>query len=110
MNIPTEFWVSALIRRANAEGAFAAISRKGDARAGAVLVKVWNSRACEALLFAEALNAKGESIWITPIAGRNDPEIDAYIERAIKRDPDIWLVDIEDVQGRHFLTEPVEIR
>ena len=24
------------------------------------------------------------------------------------KDPDIWVVEIEDRQGRHFLTEPVE--
>ncbi len=38
--LKTEFWASALIRRAEIGGAFAGVVRKGDADAGAVLVKV----------------------------------------------------------------------
>jgi len=26
----------------------------------------------------------------------------------IDDDPDIWIVEIEDREGRHFLTEPIE--
>lgn len=110
MNIPSEIWVSALIRRANLAGAMAVISRKGDPRAGAVLVRVWNSRASEMKLYAEALNAEGRSVWIAPISATSESDIDAYVQRAIRVDPDIWVVDLEDVTGRHFLVEPVETR
>lgn len=110
MNIPTEYGVAALIRRANLAGAMAVISRKGDARAGAILVRVWNSRAGSMTLYAEALNAEGQSVWIQPKATTSEPDIEAYVQRQIRIDPDIWVVDIEDVTGRHFLVEPVEIR
>jgi len=107
MNIPTDIWTAALIRRANMQGAFAVISRKGDARAGAVLVRVWNSRACEMHLYAEALNAKGDSVWIEPVSSTTEADLEAYVQRSIRIDPDIWVVDIEDPGGRHFLVEPV---
>ena len=42
MLLSTDIWVSALIRRAELGGAFGVVARKGDARAGAVLVKVLN--------------------------------------------------------------------
>ncbi|WP_158912940.1 DUF1491 family protein, partial [Caulobacter sp. S45] len=28
--------------------------------------------------------------------------------RAVRIDPDLWIVEIDDTQGRHFLTEKVE--
>ena len=110
MNLHTEFWVQALIRRANLEGALAVQTRKGDPQAGAVLVRVWNSRAGEERLFAEALDASGGTRWIEATPERTAEAHLGYIERAIRRDPDLWIVDIEDVTGRHFLTEPVETR
>jgi len=110
MNIPTDIWVAALVRRAGLEGAFAAMTRRGDARAGAVLVRVWNSRGREMKLYAEALDSEGRSIWIHPIAATAEGEIAAYVERAVRVDPDLWVVDIEDPGGRHFLVEPVAER
>ncbi len=110
MNFPSDIWVAALIRRANKEGAFAVVTRKGDPRAGAILVRVWNSRASEMHIYAEALNAKGESVWIEPVSATSEADLEAYVQRAVRIDPDIWVVDIEDVTGRHFLVEPVEKR
>ena len=108
MLLSTDIWVGALIRRAEQGGAFAVVARKGDARAGAVLVKVVDRRAGEARLYAEALHGEGERFWMQPAAGRTEDELDAYVARAARIDPDLWLVEIEDLQGRHFLTEPVE--
>ena len=59
------------------------------------------------LLYAEALNAQGQSVWITPTSSSNEAEIEAYVQRSARIDPDIWVVDIEDPGGRHFLVEPV---
>ena len=50
----------------------------------------------------------GERVWMRPALSDQEAELDRYIERAIKVDPDIWVVEIEDRTGRHFLTEPVE--
>ena len=99
-----------MVRRAGLEGAFAAVTRRGDARAGAVLVRVWNSRARQMALYAEALDAEGRSIWIHPIAATAEADIEAYVQRAVRIDPDVWVVDIEDSTGRHFLVEPVAER
>jgi hypothetical protein len=91
-------------------GAFATVVRKGDARAGAVLVKVLDRRQGSARLYAEALQADGERVWMRPASAAAETDLDQYIERAARVDPDLWVVEIEDNQGRHFLTESVDER
>lgn len=108
MLLSTDIWVSALIRRAEMGGAFAMVAKKGDTRAGAVLVKVVDRRAGSVRLFAEATRADGERLWMQPHPGAGEPALDAYAERSRRIDPDLWVVEIEDVEGRHFLTERVE--
>lgn len=108
MILSTDIWVSALIRRAETEGGFATVVRKGDPRAGAVLVKVLDRRKGQVRLFAEATRADGERVWMRPAHADSEPELDAYVERAVRIDPDLWVVEIDDTQGRHFLTEPVD--
>jgi hypothetical protein len=108
--LSTDVWVGALIRRVEAEGAFAVVVRKGDPRAGAVLVKVLNRREGAVKLYASAVRGEGETVWMQPLAAEAEPDIDAYVERSRRIDPDLWVVEIDDNQGRHFLTEPVEGR
>jgi hypothetical protein len=106
--LSTDVWVAALIRRAELGGAFAMVIRKGDARAGAVLVKVLHRREGVARLYAEATRGDGERVWMQPAATTSEPDLDAYVARSVRIDPDIWVVEIDDTAGRHFLTETVE--
>jgi hypothetical protein len=103
----SDLWVGALIRRAGIEGANATVVRKGDARAGTVIVKAYNTSERTARLFSEAFGQDGDRLWIQPVKG-TESELDAYVERQRGYDPDLWVVEIEDRQGRHFLTERVE--
>lgn len=108
MELSTDIWVAALIRRAQLAGAFATVGLKGDARAGSVLVKALNQRTGEARLYAEATRGDGERVWMQPRPGDAERDLDQYAQRARRIDPDLWLVEIEDTEGRHFLTESVD--
>lgn len=108
MLLNTDIWVSALIRRAELNGAFAIVERRGDPSAGAVLVKALNRRIGEARLYEEVIRGDGERAWMQPLKSLDEAELDAYISRALRIDPDLWVVEIDDTRGRHFLVEPVE--
>lgn len=108
--LKTDFWASALIRRASIAGAFAGVVRKGDTDAGAVLVKVATLDG-KARLYAPARNGEGERIWLDLSAGslgEAEADVDAHIRKRAQSDPDLWVIEVEDKQGRHFLQEPVD--
>ena len=94
------------IRRAEIGGAFAAVIKRGDKDAGACLVKVRLSGG-EAMVYRPIRNMSGERVWL-PKGPAEEREIDLYINGRVDDDPDLWIVEIEDRQGRHFLTEPIE--
>ena len=108
MLLSSDLWVGALIRRAEIGGAFATVVKKGDGRAGSVIVKAYDTSTRTARLFTEAFGPDGERLWIQPVVSDSESELDAYIARQRGYDPDLWVVEIEDRQGRHFITEKVE--
>lgn len=106
--LKTKFWAEALVRRAETGLAHAYVIRHGDEDAGAVLVKVVPGDGL-AQLYVPARDEAGMRIW-TPFRAGLVPEadVDAYCQRRSDSDPDLWVIEIEDRKGRHFLTEPVE--
>ena len=107
MLLSSDIWVSALLRRVEQAGSFAYIARRGDKSFGAVLVKVLNLRTRDTYVLREAQKGE-ESVWMQPVETKDEADLDAWIARQTKYDPDIWVVEIEDSEGRHFLTEKVE--
>lgn len=107
MLLSSDVWVAALIRRAEIGGAFATVARKGDARAGTVIVKVFDMTQRRARLYSEAFGPDGERLWMQPVESEFESELDDYLQRQIRYDPDLWIVEIEDREGRHFITEKV---
>ena len=100
--LSTELWVQAHLRRCNAQGMFAAVLRKGDAWGGAVIVKL-NLLDGTFKLLSQTRDTDGQVAWLGVQQGALMSETDAgaYIERQVKRDPDLWVVEIEDKQGRN---------
>jgi hypothetical protein len=107
--LKTSIWVAALIRRAEIGGAAAFVARKGEPDAGAVLVKValLDGRA---RVWSSTYGGDGHRRWMraTGVEYVPEPEADTYIARARARDSDLWVVEIEDREGRDFLTEPTD--
>jgi len=103
----TDIAMAALVRRAASAGAAAFVVRRGAEEAGAALVKVTTLDG-QCRVYAQGFR-DGARIWypLTGPAAVSDHEGEERIARARGRDPDLWVVEVEDRQGRHFLVEPV---
>jgi hypothetical protein len=110
MRLKAEIWVKAYLRRCQSEGAAAVLVRRGDSDAGAIYIKVSRLDGT-ATLFGPApagLEEAGEDRrWQPCLAPQfvSEDEADAYLSRQMDFDPDLWIVSVEDRQGRHFLED-----
>ena len=111
MRLTAEIYVAALVRRANDAGAFAVVERRGAAEAGAIHVVVDDRSGTLALYGPAIAGLEREST-----AGRDDrrfallgrmtpPELRERFAREARFDPDFWVVEIDDREGRHFLED-----
>ncbi|HBH90267.1 DUF1491 family protein [Ponticaulis sp.] len=105
--VPTWLWVDALMRRASLAGAFGYVAAKGDKERGDVILKIARLDGRAALFVRSPLFMDSPSFDWLPNAGEwaEEREIDELIQRRRSYDPDLWVVEIEDREGRHFLTE-----
>jgi hypothetical protein len=115
MRLKSALWVGAYIRRLYVEGVFAVLRRRGAEEAGAIFVKI-NRLDGTADLYSPAPQtafdearpsdrAFAPGFPAQPVA---DGEVEAYLTRELKFDPDIWIVEVEDRSGRHFLDRVVQ--
>ncbi len=88
-------WVSAALRLAFQDGRGGAVLRRGDADAGGILVVL---RGHEGLcVLSQVSSGDGERAWLraTGPAPVQDAVADAYVERQLGRDPDLWVVEFD---------------
>ena len=98
-------WVSAYLTRLRLVDIPAFVVFRGDDTAGSVLVKL-STLDGAAKVFQRSFDpASGARRWITLEQG-TEPEIDALIARQRARDPDLWVIELEDRAGRSLLDDP----
>lgn len=102
----SDIWVSAYLRRAAVEGAFAVLRRRGAEEAGAIYVVI-DRLDGQAALFAPGPSDEtlGERRWLRAHAEPwiSPPEIEARLAKIISRDPDVWIVEVESRNGESWL-------
>jgi hypothetical protein len=114
MRLKSAIWVAAYIRRCQAEGAFAVVRRHGADEAGAIFIKVSRLDGT-ADLYAPAPQAAfdeaqpADRAFACPLKAQpaSEADVEAYLAREIRFDPDVWIVESEDRAGRHFLDQIV---
>lgn len=113
MRLKSSIWVSAYVRRCDVEGAFAAVRRRGAEEAGAIFIKL-NRLDGTGVLYGPAAQAMVDearaydrlfSVLMGQAAPVAEADIEARLTRELKFDSDIWIVEVEDRKGRHFLDD-----
>jgi hypothetical protein len=99
--LKTKLLVQAILRRYDQETIPAYIRRKGDPDAGTVLLKI-STGINEAILLGQARDAEGRAGWLKMGGAERleDAAVEALIEKAVKRDPDLYVIEVEDAKGR----------
>jgi hypothetical protein len=104
--IASSILVSALLRRAEAEGGFGTVLAKGDPTAGAVAVLL-TERGANPRFFERLLQPDGHYSWRE--SGQqplDEPgELQALIERRRRFDPDLWLIELDIASAERFAAE-----
>lgn len=121
-SLTSDFQLTALMRRAANAGAGAYVLHRGDATAGAMMVKIAMLDGT-AVCLTQARDGAGRLVWhpvgpggpwqclpdgrIVAASPAPEREIDAYVARQRQFDSDLWVIEIEDRGGHHFLLDPV---
>jgi len=108
MRVTSDFWVAAYIRRCHTAGAYAVVRRRGSEESGAIFVVIDRLNGSRTLFEPapqSAIDGTREDRMFIPVEGLGDgvDVLEARLTREIRYDPDLWIVEVEDRNGRHFL-------
>ena len=102
----SDFWVSAYLRRCGVEGVEAVLRRRGAAEAGAIFVKV-DRLDGTASLYGPApqlfVDDSGERLFAAVLLDVTPLDVEERVQKELRFDTDLWLVEVDDREGRHFL-------
>lgn len=102
--LTADFWVKAYLTRLRLSNIPAFVVAHGDASAGAVLVKL-NTLDGQAKVFQRSFSIDGDRVWLVLSEGPQE-DVDATIARQRQFDSDLWVIEVEDRDGRSLLDEP----
>lgn len=88
-------WVSMALRLADLAGRSGVVLRRGDADSGGVLCVL---RGREGLVvLSQVRDAEGRPAWLRGSGAEplDQTAADAYVERQVRRDPDLWVLEFE---------------
>lgn len=115
MRLKSAIWVAAYLRRLSGEAIPVVVVRRGAEEAGAIFIKI-NRLDGTADVYGPAPQTSFDEerpvdrMWMRATGSEpvEDPKAEEFLTRQYRYDPDLWVVEVEDRQGRHFLDTVVE--
>jgi hypothetical protein len=108
IRLRSDIWVAAYLRRCSSENVVAVLRRRGSPEAGAIFIKIDRLDGFS-MLFSPAPQSEARDDGDRLFARAHKEEwlenekIEARLSREISFDSDLWIVEVEDRQGRNFL-------
>ena len=102
--LPAHLEVSGLLRQVAAAGGFAAVLHKGEREAGTIVVVCAESGA-NRRVFERMPSVNGDRNWALSQSEdiENKEFIDDYLARRQAQDPDLWIIELDIVNGERFI-------
>ena len=98
---------SALIRRAEADGGFAAVLRQGDSERGSILLVISSRGEHIGCLQRQLQLSSGNYSWNSagPKRSASSAELRAFLAAQARFDPDCWQIELDVPQAERFIAE-----
>lgn len=103
--LTARFWIDAYLTRLRGQDIPAFIVSHGDDTAGSILVKL-NRLDGQATVYQRSYNLVDDTRSWAILEQGVEADVDASITRQQGYDPDVWVIEVEDRQGRHMLDQP----
>ncbi len=100
--VTSDFWIGAFRMRMDSLNIPVYIRAKGDPTAGAIILKL-DTLDGEAQAYTRTHDLDGNEEWV-PLAHGPDAEVEEALRQQMKYDPDLWIIEVEDRDGRALFT------
>ena len=96
----------ALLRKADAEGGFGAVLKKGDEQSGEIIV-ILAEKGRKAGIYERILQPEGKYVWHSSGMQliESEEKLSDFLARRIRFDPDLWIVELDIASAERFAAE-----
>jgi hypothetical protein len=104
--LPAHLEAGALLRRAESEGGFGAVLKRGDPDRGSLILMILE-RGVYWACFERALSPSGEYGWqrVGPAPGADPATLADWSQKRIRFDEDLWLIELDIAEPERFIVE-----
>lgn len=104
--LPTHLAVGALLRRVNDSGGLAVVRASGDRQTGAILLLIVEGRGMRALERMRGLDDRDTLVPAGPASGE-ESLVEEYWRSRRRRDPDLWVIELDVPAAERFVAETI---
>ena len=106
--LPAHIEATGLVRRAEADGGFGTILKKGDPDRGA-LVLMLTTRGEHRACLERTLAPDGSYRWqqVGPAAGADAATLADWSQKRVRFDEDLWLIELDIAEPERFIVETI---
>ena len=104
--LATHVLVGGLLRQAESQGGFGAVLAKGDSNSGAITL-ILAEKGKNLRIMERCLQPDGSYVWETlpTQAAENEEELEKFLAKRRKFDPDMWVVELDIASTERFAAE-----